>query len=79
MPEVPNELEIGGNLVENWCQIGEKVGDYQPSAVIFLVSLIRTRHYGVRLISNLLELGWFKINFSAMRLKTPRKKDFYRQ
>ncbi len=79
MPEVPNAMEIGGNLVENWCQIGEKVGDYQPSAAIFLVSLIRTRHYGVKLISNLLEFGWFKINFSAVRLKTPRKKDFYRQ
>jgi len=68
-------------LVEIWWETGaklaKKVGDYQPSAAIFLVSLIRKRHYGVRLISNLLELGWFKINFSAARLKTPRKKKIF--
>ena len=24
VPKVPAGVEIGGNLVENWCQIGEK-------------------------------------------------------
>jgi len=27
VPKVPDKVEIGGNLVENWCQIGEKEGN----------------------------------------------------
>ena len=75
VPKVPDKVEIGGNLVENWCQIGEKeVGNYLPLVALSLVSLIRTGRYGVRLISNLLELGWFKINFFCGEIEDPVEK-----
>ena len=31
VPKVPVKVEIGGNMVENWCQIGEKAGRQAPT------------------------------------------------
>jgi len=50
------------------------IGNYLPLVALSLVSLIRTGRYGVRLISNLLELGWFKINFFCGEIEDPVEK-----
>jgi len=65
--------------VEIWWQIGAKlakkeVGNYLPLVALFPVSLISTGRYGVRLISNLLERGWFKINLFCGEIEDPVEK-----
>ncbi len=64
--------------MEIWWQIGAKlvkkeVGNYLPLAALSPISLIRTGRYGVRLISNLLELGWIKINLFCGEIEDPWK------
>lgn len=34
VPKVPGEMEIGGNSVENWCQIDEKLDNCLALAAI---------------------------------------------
>jgi len=65
--------------VKIWWKTGAKlvkkeVGNYLPLAPLSLISLIRTEHYGVRLISNLPELGWSKINLFCGEIEDPVEK-----
>ncbi len=48
-----------------------------PLVALFPISLIRTGRYGVRLISNLLELGWFKINLFCGEIEDPWKTQIF--
>ena len=61
MPKVPIMVEIGGNLVENRCQIDDKkkVGRYLPLVTLppVSLSLIRRAGYGVGLMSNPFKRG----------------------